>query len=311
MLKIEKIQKVPLREIWKHEAQDFTKWLQDNIEVIDDVLDIRLSNVEREQSTGTFNIDLKAEDEDGNLVIIENQLEKSNHDHLGKIITYLTAVGANKAIWIVAEPRPEHIGAIAWLNESNAAEFYLLKIEGIKIGNSSPAPLLTLIVGPSDEAKEAGETKKEIAERYSIRHNFWKILLEKAKSKTRLHETISPSHHGWIGTGAGKRGLAYNYSITKHEGKVELYIDRGKESADENNKIFDYFCDHKDDIEKSFGEKLSWERLENKRACRIAKTISLGGYRDPEKWDSAIDAMIDAMIRLEKALAPIIMKLKI
>jgi len=106
-MKIEKIEKVPLREIWRHEAQEFTKWLQDNIEVLNDVLDVHLSNVEREQSTGTFNVDLKAEDEDGNLVIIENQLGKSNHDHLGKIITYLTAVGANKAIWIVSEPRPD------------------------------------------------------------------------------------------------------------------------------------------------------------------------------------------------------------
>lgn len=310
-MKIETIEKVPLREIWKHEAQEFTKWLQDNIEVLDDVLDIHLSNVEREQSTGTFNVDLKAEDEDGNLVIIENQLEKSNHDHLGKIITYLTAVGATKAIWIVAEPRSEHIGAISWLNESTAAEFYLLKIEGIKIGNSSPAPLLTLIVGPSEEAKEAGETKREIAERYSIRHNFWSKLLEKSKSKTRLHETISPSQHNWIGTGAGKRGLGYNYSITQHEGKVELYIDRGKESEDENKKIFDEFYVHKDEIEKTFGDKLSWERLDNKRARRIAKSITVGGYRDPEKWDSTIDAMIDAMIRLEKTLSPIISKMKI
>jgi hypothetical protein len=310
-MKIEKIEKVPLRDIWKHEAQEFTKWLQDNIDVLGDVLDIHLSNVEREQSTGTFNVDLKAEDDDGKLVIIENQLGKSNHDHLGKIITYLTAVEASKAIWIVSEPRPEHIGAIAWLNESTPAEFYLLKIEGIKIGNSSPAPLLTLIVGPSAEAKEAGVTKKEIAERFSIRHNFWAKLLERAKSKTKLHEIISPSSHGWVSTGAGKRGLSYVYSITQHEGKVELYIDRGKESEDENKKIFDDFISHKDEIEKSFGDKLNWERLENKRACRISKSITTGGYRDPEKWDSTIDNMIAAMISLEKALAPIISKMKI
>lgn len=310
-MEIGKIEKVPLRDIWKHEAQEFTKWLQDNIEVLGDVLDIHLSNVEREQSTGTFNVDLKAEDDDGNLVIIENQLEKSNHDHLGKIITYLTAVGASKAIWIVSEPRPEHIIAISWLNESTLAEFYLLKIEGIKIGNSSPAPLLTLIVGPSQEAKESGKAKKEISERHSIRHNFWSKLLEKAKSKTRLHETISPSQDSWISTGAGKRGLGYNYSITEHEGEVELYIDRGKESEGENKKIFDEFYLHKDDIEKNFGDKLSWERLDNIRACRIAKSITVGGYRDPEKLDSTMDNMIDAMIRLEKALSPIISKIKI
>src|ERR1017187_8424057 len=147
-LMIGKIQRVPLREVWKHEALDLTKWLQDNIEVLNEPLDLSLSNAEREQSAGDFNVDLVAEEEGGGLVVIENQLEKSDHAHLGKLITYLTAIGAKKAVWIVAEPRPEHVAAITWLNEGSAAAFYLLKIEGIRIGDSDPAPLLTLIVGP-------------------------------------------------------------------------------------------------------------------------------------------------------------------
>lgn len=309
---IGKIEKVPLREIWKHEAMDFTKWLQSNIDVLNEVIDIQLSNVEREQSTGNFNVDLIAEDESGNVIIIENQLEKSNHDHLGKIITYLSSVGATKAIWIVAEPRQEHINAISWLNESTAAEFYLLKIEGIKIGSSEPAPLLTLIVGPSEEAKEAGETKKEISERYYIRHKFWTQLLDTAKSKTKLHATISPSQHSWIGTGAGKSGLSYNYVINKHEVKVELYIDKGKEADEENKKIFKELENNKTDIESIFGESLSWEKLEQKRACRIAKYYTNGGYRDDEsKWPIIIDEMIDGMVKLEKALDKYIKKLSL
>ena len=90
-----------------------------------------------------------------------------------------------------------------------------------------------------------------------------------------------------------------------------MYIDRGKESEDENKKIFDEFYVRKDDIEKNFGDKLSWERLDNKRACRIAKSITVGGYRDHEKWNSTMDNMIDTMIRLEKVLSPIISKIKI
>ncbi len=124
---IGKIESVPLREIWKHEAYDFTSWLQDNIDVLNDVLGLSLSNPESEQSAGSFNVDLVAEDENGNPVIIENQLEKSDHNHLGKLITYLIAIGAKTAIWIVADPRPEHIGAISWLNESSSANFYLFK----------------------------------------------------------------------------------------------------------------------------------------------------------------------------------------
>lgn len=105
---IGKIERVPLREIWKHEAYDFTTWLSENISIIDEAIGISLSNPESEQSAGSFSIDIVAEDESGNPVIIENQLEKTNHDHLGKLITYLTAIEAKMPIWIAAEPRPEH-----------------------------------------------------------------------------------------------------------------------------------------------------------------------------------------------------------
>ncbi|MEJ2750297.1 MAG: DUF4268 domain-containing protein, partial [Anaerolineae bacterium] len=157
---ISKIERLPLREVWKHEAYDFTTWLQDNIDILNDVLDLNLVAAEREQSAGTFNVDIVAEDESGNPIVIENQLEKSDHDHLGKLITYLVAIGAHAAIWMVALPRPEHIIAINWLNESSSADFYLVKVEAIRIGDSPPAPLLTLIVGPSVEGREIGETKR-------------------------------------------------------------------------------------------------------------------------------------------------------
>jgi len=307
---IGKIEKVHLRDIWKHEAQDFTTWLQSNIDVLNSVLDFHLSNPEKEQKTGNFSVDLVAEDENGSLVVIENQLEKSNHDHLGKLITYLSAVGANKAIWIVSEPRQEHVKAISWLNESTAAEFYLFKIEGIKIGDSNPAPLLTLIVGPSEEVKEAGETKKEYAERHHIRKDFWSFLLERAKQKTKLHINISPGMYSWIGTGAGISGLNFNYCIGQHDAKIELYIDKDKDSGIENKRIFDELYKNKEVIEESFGGSLNWERLDIKRASRIAKYFEEGGYRDQEKWTEISDQMINAMISLEKSLAPFLSKIK-
>ncbi|MEC4680578.1 MAG: DUF4268 domain-containing protein [Nitrospirota bacterium] len=308
---IGKIHRVPLRDVWKHESLDFTKWLQDNIDVLNDVLDLSLSSAEREQPAGDFIVDLVAEDEEGNTVVIENQLEKSNHDHLGKLITYLASVGAKTAIWIVAEPRPEHVSAIAWLNESSPAAFYLLKIEGIKIGDSTPAPLLTQIVGPSEESRKVGETKKELAERYVIRQAFWSQLLERAKERTKLHANISPGQYSWIGTSAGRRGLGFNYAVRQYEASAELYIDRGKDADEENKIIFDTLVASKGDIEAIFGEPLEWQRLESKRACRIRKEIELGGYRDEARWPANQDAMIDAMIRLEKALKPHITKLQV
>lgn len=305
---IGKIERVSLRSIWPHEARDFTVWLMENIDVLNSALDFHLVNPEREKSAGDFNVDLVAEDEDGNLVVIENQLEKSNHDHLGKVVTYLSAVGASKAIWIVAEPKQEHVKAMSWLNESSSSEFYLLKIEGIKIEGSLPAPLFTLIVGPSDEVRGAGATKKEYAERHQIRNRFWTLLLEKAKAKTKLHANISPGMYSWVGTGSGIRGVTYNYVVGQHDSKVELYIDKG--TAAENKEIFDKLKDKKETIERSFGGRLSWERLDTKRASRIARHFEKGGYRDEANWEAIADVMIDAMIALERSLSPLIARMK-
>lgn len=306
---IGKIERVPLREVWSHEALDFTRWVQENLDVLNEVLDINLLGAERERSAGTFSVDLVAEDESGNAVIIENQFGKSDHDHLGKLVTYLTMIDARAAVWIVSDPRPEHIAAITWLNESSAAAFYMVKLEAIRIADSSPAPLLTLIVGPSEEAREAGETKKELAERYAIRQRFWTQLLASARTKTRLHANISPGQHGWMGTGAGKSGLAYDYVVRQNDANVELYIDRGSDSEAENKAIFDRLAQSKESIEADFAEPLEWQRLEGKRACRIKKDIDLGGYRDEDRWPEIQEAMIDAMIRLEKALKPHIARL--
>jgi|GEM_PF-1898783 len=153
---IGKIRGVELREVWRHEAYDFTTWLEHNPDVLSEALGIVIDNVERERSVGNFRVDLRGEDASGNAVVIENQLERSDHDHLGKLITYVAASQAHTAIWIVSDPRPEHVGAITWLNESATADFFLVKVEAIRIGDSPAAPLLTLITGPSAETRQAG-----------------------------------------------------------------------------------------------------------------------------------------------------------
>jgi hypothetical protein len=306
---IGKLQRVPLREVWKHEAYDFTQWLQENLDVLNDVLDLSLTSAEREQSAGAFSVDLVAEDESRGTVVIENQLEKSDHDHLGKLITYVAAMEAKVAIWIVAEPRPEHVSAVTWLNQGNNTAFYLAKIEAIRIGDSSPAPLLTLIVGPSEASREVGQTKKNIADR----HRFWSQLLERAKAKTPLHAVLTPRDSYSIGVAASIPGLTYNYVINQRDALVDLYIDRGKDAGPEKNKaLFDALHADHGAIEADIGRPVRWDRLDQKRASRIAVPLADGGYRDDEStWPVIQDAMIDAMVRLEKALAPRIAKLKV
>lgn len=300
---IGKLERVALREVWRHEAYDFTRWLQDNIDVLNEALDLSLVNVEREQAAGSFSIDLVAEREGGGKVIIENQLEKSNHDHLGKLLTYMVAMEAQAAIWIVSEPRPEHVSVVAWLNESSSSDFYLVKVEAVRIGGSPPAPLLTLIVGPSAETAAVSRSKREYAERHDVRHNWWSRLV--ARPDAKMHSHVRPSAGLWIGISSGVRGLGLNYAITQNDCGAELYIDRGKGSDAENKAIFDQLYAKRDQIDAAFGAPLSWERLDDGRACRIRARVTRGGYRAPEEeWDAIQAEQVDAMNRLARAIQP-------
>ena len=303
------LQRVALRDVWDNEPNEFTPWLEKNIDVLNDTIGLSISIVEREHKpTERLSVDLLGEIEtetDTGLVVIENQLEASNHDHLGKLITYLTAIDAKVGIWIVADPKPEHVGAITWLNQTYSADFYLVKLEAIRVGESLPAPLLTLIVGSNEESKRAIEEKKEVVERHSLRQEFWTQLLDRARVRTPLHASISAGIGGALSTTV-KRGLSLKYAIRQGDSGVGLYIDRGRNNPNENYEIFQVLEDVKGEIEESFGEPLEWEQRDDTRVCRIVKSqVSQGGYRNEvEDWEEIQDAMIDAMVRLNKALEP-------
>jgi hypothetical protein len=301
---IGKIERVRLREVWPNEALNFTPWLKENIEVLGEATGLQLTSVEREQSAGDFSVDLVAESEAG-LVVIENQLERSDHDHLGKVLTYLSQLSANSAIWVVSDPRPEHVTAISWLNDSSPASFYLVKVEAVRIGESSPAALFTLITGPSEEATRASETKRDMVGRERARLRFWSSLLEHARDHTSLHSGISPTKHNWIGSSAGlPSGFALNYVVRRHDTHVELYIDGGQESDGVNRSRFADLHNKMEEIETGFGGPLEWEPLDIRRACRISRRMELGGWMDEEQWDAVIETMVDSMIRMESAMRP-------
>ena len=130
-------------------------------------------------------------------------------------------------------------------------------------------------------------------------------MLDRAKEKTQLHANISAGQYNYVMTVAGKSGLHFRYVIQKHTSDIDLYIDRDTDAENENEEIFDTLQETQENIEEVFGESLEWQRLEGKRACRIGKRFSLGGYRDDEEeWSEIQDAMIDGMIRLEAAFRP-------
>jgi hypothetical protein len=307
MLSIGKLEPVPVRELWKHEERGFSAWLELNLDYLSEAIGVLLSDPRRELLAGEFQVDLVCQDKNGDQVIIENQLEATNHDHLGKLITYLTNLEGKAAIWITTAPRAEHIRAVQWLNETTSEDvaFYLVRLAAYRIAGSDPAPLFTLIVGPSAESKEFGKQKKELAERHVLRLKFWEQLLQRAKDKgVLLHAQRSPSKDSWISAGAGiKSGVSFTYVIwMAEESAVELYIDTG--NKEENKRIFDGLFAKKSEIEQAFGAALSWERLDDKRGCRVRFVLMNGGLTEETKWIGIQEAMIAAMDRLAKAVKP-------
>jgi hypothetical protein len=265
MASIGKLEPVPVRELWTHEERGFSAWLETNLDSLSEAIGVTLSDPQRELLAGNFQVDLVAEDENGDRVIVENQLEATDHDHLGKLITYLTNLEGKAAIWITTAPRAEHIRAIQWLNETTPDDiaFYLVRLAAYRIAGSDPAPLFTVIVGPSAESKDFGKQKKELAERHVLRLKFWEQLLGRAKDMgLMLHAQRSPSKDSWLSAGAGVRaGVSFTYVVwMTDESAVELSIDTG--DKEENKRIFDGLRNRQAEIEQAFGAALSWERLD-------------------------------------------------
>ncbi|MDZ7703258.1 MAG: hypothetical protein U5L04_02080 [Trueperaceae bacterium] len=241
MTDIGKLQRLPLREVWRHEAHNFTRWLTDNIDVLNEVLPTELINPKSEQAAGSFSVDILAEDEDSNFVIIENQLEKSDHDHLGKLITYLTAFDAKRAVWIrCTEPGPEHIQSDPRGLTGHARrplKFHLFKVEAIRIDDSPHRGCRHLPVSSACAKNLARwENSNAILSRRKSNDTNSGVpcCMSALIDKTELHARISPSHKTWIGT--SKAGFQYNYVVWQHSTRVELYIDRGK-GAEEKNEL--------------------------------------------------------------------------
>lgn len=300
-LTLAKVTRRQIRDIWPYEDSHFTKWLADNIDAVGEAIGIELKNPQREVAAGTFRLDLLAEDGDANKVIIENQFGRSDHDHLGKMITYLTALEATSAVWIVETARPEHVNAVRWLNEASSGSFYLLKVEAISVGDSAAGPLLTLLVGPSDESRDVGTIKRDWAERHHLRHDFWTMLLERAKSVLPLHAGRAPGTSPYITAPSKARGLVFAYGARQHDTHAELYIDRRDEAV--NEQIFEQLKASRQTIEQAFGGQLEWDTMPGKRAFRVIHRMNNGGYRESrESWPAIMDEMIDAMARLHRAV---------
>lgn len=273
-MKLSKLTKLPLRTIWKHEALDFTQWLAtpESLELLSETIGMDIINAQTEVGVGQFNVDILAEDENGHKVVIENQLEPTNHDHLGKLITYASGLDAEVCVWVVSRARQEHEQAVNWLNENTTegANFFLIEVEAWKIGDSLPAPRFNIVAKPNDWAKTIKQTSSgnKVTDLKLRQQAFWDKLRDYGEQNAKhikSWQKALPQHWYNITIGSSKAKLAATINSKANQVAVEVYIYDSKELY---HKIFE----HKDEIESKLGLKLDWQELPGKKASRIILT---------------------------------------
>ena len=294
-MKFGKLQEVDIRKLWSHEQYDFSEWLSksENLEQLNEVIGLTLSEVEKEVYVGAYRCDLVGVDETtGDKVIIENQLEASNHDHLGKIITYASGLDAKVVVWIVKEAREEHRSAIEWLNNntSDKLNFFLIEIHAYQIGDSLCAPKFEIVEKPNGFIKNAkgqsgsGEYNKGQSEKIEFWTRFNEILIERGKP----FNVRKPTTDHWYDIAIGTSDAHVSLTIVnrEHVVGVELYIP-------DNKELFEKLYLQKEEIDEKLGLHPDWQRLDGKKAARILYRMPGLDFEDHSNYDSLMNEMID------------------
>ena len=280
-----------LRDIWKDEARNFTPWLADNLKYLSDELGAELECQVTEANVGGFSLDILAKDLGTNKnVIIENQLTPTDHDHLGKLITYASGYNAYIAVWIAESFREEHRQALDWLNQRTDidTQFFGVVPEVFQIDDSKPTVQFNLIVFPNDWQKEHENPSEQPSEKRKKYKEFFQRIIDELRTKHHFTNARKGQYQNWYSFSSGYPGLGYNISFaTGNRIRVELYFGSGK--RDFNKNVFDFLMEDKEEIEKILGYELSWERLDDKMACRIC--IYKDGSIDSEEKE--VDTMLN------------------
>ena len=302
MLELGRLEEVNVRELWIHEQYDFSNWLakEENIELLNEVLGLTLVDIEKEVFVGAYRCDLVAKDEtSGQNVIIENQLEASNHDHLGKIVTYASGLDANVIVWIVKEAREEHRSAIEWLNNNTSKNinFFLIEIHAYKIGNSLYAPKFEIVEKPNDFIKNAKiqTGSEELNKSQSERLVFWTRFNDVVSERGKPFNLRKATTDHWYDVAIGVSGVLVEITLVNKEGCVgiALYIIDDKE-------LFDSLNEKKIEIESKLGFELDWQRLDGKKASRIIYRIPGLNFDNHSNYDSLMNDIIDKVILFVK-----------
>lgn len=218
-----------------------------------------------------------------------------------KILTYLTNLEANICIWIAEDPVEEHANVIDWLNETTPENvaFYLVKIEVIRTGGKSPvSPLFTVIRRPTETKKQIGKEEKEYAERHIVRKKFWTQFIAEMDKKSTMCLNISPSTEAWIGIALGMAGVGMNFVISQRYARTEININRGDKK--ENKRVFNLLYGMKKKIEKNFGEKLIWDRMDENVTSNVKCQLDGVDVFEEADWPKMNKFMIEKGVKMQK-----------
>lgn len=298
---------VALREVWVHEALDFTPWMLANADALSEALDMELELDEAEHAVGGFSLDLIGTDRRSNeLVIIENQLEMTDHSHLGQLLTYAGGTDPTNIVWVAAAFREEHRSALEWLNQrtDTTTRFFGVEVTAVRIDDSRPAPLFNVVVKPNDWGKNV-RTRAQAAEGAASERNlryaaFWEQYL-KAMTDARLTWTRAnraPTQN-WLNTTSDTPGVEYTVSFSRQGLRSEIYF--GDSNEDVNSARLASMLEQREAIERAYGGPLSFAPLDGRKACRI-EDVRDGDVSRANEWPAYIDWFMQSQRRLRAAI---------
>ena len=311
--KLATIDRVDLREVWPNEAADFTPWLEENVSVLGAALGMDLEIEAREAPVGAYQLDLLARDGSGRAVVIENQLGITDHNHLGQLLTYMAGFDANVIVWIAKKFRDEHAEALSLLNRRTGedTEFFGIEVELWSIDKSRPAVNFNLVTAPNEWGKQTTSNRPAgTSERNERYRDFFQGLMDTLREEHHFTNARKAQPQSWYYFSAGHAQRAQygaSFVATGARARIELYIDNVE--RDWNKSLFDQLFERRTDIESEVGEELEWERLDNRRASRIA-VVRQGSIEDDEDTLKVIqDWMVDRLLKFKEVFAPRLVEL--
>lgn len=315
-----RLQKVDLRDAWASESSGFTPWLaqEENLKLLGETISIELELEAQEKEVGPFRADILCKDTaTDNWVLIENQLERTDHTHLGQLLTYAAGLNAVTIVWIAQRFTAEHRATLDWLNEHTDEKINMfgLEIELWRIGDSKIAPKFNIISQPNDWSRtvqQAAAGGGEVTAHKQIQLNFWTAFKQHMEEKNSFVPCQKPLPQHWTNHAIGRAGVhlvsvvsSWN-SETNNKGpeiRVELYLD-GPNAKQE----FAALSLQRENIEKELGFPLTWHNPENKAMSKLY-TRQNADFLNEALWQQQFEWLRQRLEIMHRVLGPIVKNL--